>query len=220
MPKNPARVNFDAWKRANVDAGGLINCPEFVEALFTLLVDEEYSLTDVGLMFGVSRERVRQWAARFEIETIHAGSQRVWNEAEGRFVTHTGRKHQTRSIISKNRRNHFWTVRHEEFRKILLEVQDKIGDVPTLQDVGEYLGIGKSQIGPRITLRYAGGSYRSGGHSYTETLDYLWSVAGMKRPDGRSSLSVRERRGHRTASMKGFGNPPKNAPRKYLEEDN
>ena len=219
MSNHPARVNFDAWKNANVGAGGLANCPEFVEALLTLLVDEEYGLTDVGLMFGVSRERVRQWAERLGIDTIHAGSQRVWDEAEGRFVTHTGRKHQTRSMISKNRKGHFWTLRHEEFGKILLEVQDKIGEVPTLADVGEHLGIAKHQIGPRISLRYGGGSYRSNGLSYTETLDYLWSAAGMKRPDGRSSLSARRRRGHRTVSMEGFGKPSKHRHPKYLRDE-
>ncbi len=38
--------------------------PGFADSLRLLVERERYSLTDIGLMFGVSRERARQWVAR------------------------------------------------------------------------------------------------------------------------------------------------------------
>ena len=66
--------------------------PEFVPSLRLLVQRERYSLLDIGLMFGVSRERVRQWVARYGIEhPDSAGNRglnclRCWDDRLNRFL--------------------------------------------------------------------------------------------------------------------------------------
>jgi hypothetical protein len=48
--------------------------PGFVESLRLLVEREQYSLTDIGLMFGVTREYVRQLCGRNEIVTPPRGA--------------------------------------------------------------------------------------------------------------------------------------------------
>lgn len=68
--------------------------PEFLPSLRLLVCRERYSLTDIGLMFGVSRERVRQWCVKYRIEHPDSGQGnssrglhaiRLWNDAKHCF---------------------------------------------------------------------------------------------------------------------------------------
>jgi hypothetical protein len=65
--------------------------PDFVPSLRLLVERERYSLLDIGLMFGVSRERARQWCVRYGIVHPDSGhargffARRIWNDALNRF---------------------------------------------------------------------------------------------------------------------------------------
>src|SRR5690348_2321471 len=59
-----------------------------VPSLKMLIEEQEYSISDVGLMFGVSRERVRQWCVRFGIQQRgrnRGKNTRQWNEDKMQF---------------------------------------------------------------------------------------------------------------------------------------
>jgi hypothetical protein len=82
-------VEREAWERISrpylAHLGSVADIPGFTESLRILLVEERYTLTDVAYMFGVSRERVRQWAKRLGLAHGHHARRRVWVEAEQRF---------------------------------------------------------------------------------------------------------------------------------------
>lgn len=72
---------------------GIANLPDFVESLRLLTQREQYSLTDIAWMFGVSRERIRQLCDIHHI--AHAGRgdpigvvqhERVWDDVRHRFI--------------------------------------------------------------------------------------------------------------------------------------
>jgi hypothetical protein len=58
------------------------------------LVKQGYTLEDIGAMFGVSRERVRQWLRAMQIprrSDVTLGSTRVWDDERRCFVPVTWR---------------------------------------------------------------------------------------------------------------------------------
>lgn len=71
---------------------GVAALPGFAESIALLLERECYSYRDVGMMFGVCGERIRQLAAKLDIEPPGVGApcglkvERVWNDEIGRFV--------------------------------------------------------------------------------------------------------------------------------------
>lgn len=68
---------------------GIAQLPGFAESLRILLDDEQYAMTDVALMFGVSRERLRQLAGKFGLAAPNTGrglySVRIWDDTAHRF---------------------------------------------------------------------------------------------------------------------------------------
>lgn len=70
---------------------GVASLPGFAESLRLLVESERYSLSDIGMMFGVSRERVRQLCERLGIDTpknvaVGLFQYREWNDSLHRFV--------------------------------------------------------------------------------------------------------------------------------------
>ena len=68
---------------------GIAQLPGFAASLRILLDDEQYAMTDVALMFGVSRERLRQLVARYGMAVPLTGrglkSVRIWDDSAHRF---------------------------------------------------------------------------------------------------------------------------------------
>jgi hypothetical protein len=64
----------------------------FEESLRILVEEERYSTTDIGAMFGVSRERIRQLCVRFGIKPVSTTHElgmfavRLWSDTENRFA--------------------------------------------------------------------------------------------------------------------------------------
>jgi hypothetical protein len=85
-----AALHRKAWERIKGPlpkgpAGRVVDIPGFAESLRILLVEERYTCSEVGMMFGVSRERVRQWRRALGIAPERGPWTRVWVEADQRF---------------------------------------------------------------------------------------------------------------------------------------
>lgn len=96
---------WDAFRdRWIVPGESLAQIPRFVESLQSL-VDQGYGLTDIGCMFGVSRERVRQWCGKFGVERDGSSGTafRLWSPEQGRFVGLTNTEYRRR-ILGQRRR--------------------------------------------------------------------------------------------------------------------
>jgi hypothetical protein len=105
--------------------------PHFDESLRRLVVEERFALTDVGMMFGVSRERVRQWCVARGIPTPgHRGGAacRVWDDQAHRFVGST--KGELRRLARATRREARLTqraARHQEMQARIIALRDAVG---------------------------------------------------------------------------------------------
>ncbi len=84
-----AKIGATNRQRKEARPSGITSLPGFVESLRVLVAREEYSLTDIAPMFGVSRERIRQIVGREQIP-VHEYSKgsharRVWDDVAHRF---------------------------------------------------------------------------------------------------------------------------------------
>jgi hypothetical protein len=59
--------------------------PEFEASLREIVGRQQYTLDDVAIMFGLSRERVRSFCWKFKIATQRTHRRRVWNDATHEF---------------------------------------------------------------------------------------------------------------------------------------
>lgn len=85
--------------------------PGFDESLKLLVEREQYSLTDIGLMFGVTREGARMWCVvrgiKYPEGTVRGlAAVRVWDDAANRFHP-VGR-----GVVSRARKSVARAVRH------------------------------------------------------------------------------------------------------------
>ncbi len=81
-------LHTELWHQMVQENGGVVaNVPGFVASLDLLLNDEKYTLSDVALMFGLSRERIRQYRNKHRIASQgHQKIIRVWDDTRNRFV--------------------------------------------------------------------------------------------------------------------------------------
>jgi len=75
------------WRRMIPRDGSVWDVPFFRRSLLSLAA-QGYVLQDIGAMFGVSRERARQWFAILGVRAcdLRNGSRRVWDWKRRRFV--------------------------------------------------------------------------------------------------------------------------------------
>ncbi len=140
--------------------------PDFVPSLVLLLTVEEYSFEDVGLMFGVTRERARQWSLEYNIKAPPQGLRgmraiRVWDDTRNRFVAGP-----RGSFYEGERRNRL-IVRMQETSKRIQDRRNKIisqavqlksilGRDPTLAELGAaFFGRGLKDL-KHAAPRFAG----------------------------------------------------------------
>lgn len=120
--------------------------PGFVEAV-RLAVQDGFSLTDVGVMFGVSRERVRQWCKQYDIEQgdHHSSQYRIWSDDESRFVpVSQERMYELAYKYHQDRVNKEREDRLNEHRSAHVEAMKKLakrfGRTPTLSELEDEVG--------------------------------------------------------------------------------
>ena len=70
---------------------GIADLPGFAESLRLLIESHQYSLTDVAMMFNVSRERIRQLCARYRVQyqpyssATGLNAMRIWDDTDNQF---------------------------------------------------------------------------------------------------------------------------------------
>lgn len=109
------RAFLEGYKRHTLQIdplGGIASLPGFVESLRLLVVREQYTDSDIGLMFGVTRERIRQLVSEHQIAADPSRSQtrthkrvRVWDDDANCFrpVGAAGRSHLKRRVKDASR---------------------------------------------------------------------------------------------------------------------
>ncbi|NIM48947.1 MAG: hypothetical protein GTO22_06755 [Gemmatimonadales bacterium] len=181
--------------------------PGFSESLDRLVSFHEYSDVEIGIMFGVSRERVRQWRNRLGIQKKRHGSgKRMWNDVLGRFLTvdcdtykrtregtrrRIRREKQLRALLEQRR------AQRDEDAARVRRVGESLGRTPTTKDVFPLTYSSCNMPAEYISVANRWG--RLNGRTYQEALDALWAAAGFERPDGRR---VYARRGERSPVAK------------------
>lgn len=180
---------------------GIAALPGFAESLRLLITEQGYALTDVALMFGVSRERVRQLCDRLAIPRRHGqGSSaglvahcRVWDDATHRFVpvpraAFFGGLRQHRITTRRAAQVAMMTARHaarmDQAVAVIHALRQSLGRTPTILEVTRGCGLGftnPNQAGGALSgwLEPVGASTRVG------VLPALWRAAGVTpRPIG------------------------------------
>lgn len=114
--------------------------PDLPESLRMLIVEQRYSITDVGYMYGVSRERVRQWCVRLGIAAPHTNRLRVWNDVTNEFEPHKRSdfacaKARVRAIHKAKLRGEKFAQREAYVTTIVRELAIKHKRVPTSTDI-------------------------------------------------------------------------------------
>jgi hypothetical protein len=117
---------------------------DFADSVRLLIEREEYSQTDIGMMFGVSRERVRQWCKVLGIKLKTKGrglkSVRVWDDFQNCFKPFPKRvvKKMARNRQNEIKKLHQDQQKHE--RRVWLSSQvcdlnSKLGRAPTILEI-------------------------------------------------------------------------------------
>jgi len=167
-----------------------IEVPRFVESLQSL-ADQGYSVTDIGLMFGLTGERVRQWFLKYNIKQITTWGSlpRLWDDGMGQFRVMT-RVEYNGFLVAQDRRmkRSALTARQQAVRdedvRILRAMARSTREVPPMVRLADTMGTHCQTILNR--WRRDPGDH-TGNHrrSYTEATDLLYATAGFRKPDGR-----------------------------------
>ena len=192
------RANFNEWKLRYHSTGPLITNPLFADGLRSLMLENGYGQTDVGLMLGVSRERVRQWANQLGIAREHSGSEkRLWDPETNRFVNvgmteaYRQRLRELRpppmDWLAKRRRIAGWVLR---------DLHDWLGRTPAHADLAEAYAIEPGALNGRLGVTTNRGPVR-------EQLRALWASVGLEYRNYATGGRGRPERSHKPAT----GNP-------------
>jgi hypothetical protein len=165
---------------------GIAGLPDFRESLRRLLEEEQYSLTDVGLMFNVTRERMRQLAVRYDLrppEHFTSGllATRVWDDTKNRFHPVTNKVLRQRAKVERviARRNATKQRRWErrvEIAITILALRRRLCRTPSLYEVAVAL---------KPDIKYASAGAWLCGHWCPETnwrkhrMDYAKQIREM-----------------------------------------
>lgn len=143
----------EAIRQHRISPQGIASLPGFAESLRLLLVEEEYTLEDVGQMFGVTRERIRQIANKLGITTraMNGGlkSVRLWQDNEHRFrPVHKSVIKRVATYDRVTKRHKTVTDKHaERWAKAVATLRDlaRITErTPTLRDLSRALGLSRN----------------------------------------------------------------------------
>ena len=192
---------FREWKLEHHNGSGMLaDNPRFADALRALMVDNGYGQSDVSIMLGVSRERVRQWANHIGIERGRSGSDmRIWDPEALRFrnVGHMPEYRRAIKDLAPARRSRAEICRAIA-RWVLIDLQEDLGRTPAHMDLADALG-----MHPGILNGWLGHTTYHG--PITDQNRALWGSAGMTY--GNYALGGRGRPNRRHSPIKGFPLP-------------
>lgn len=187
---------FEEWKREHgVSKRGMLGHSTFRTALGRLTNEHGYSLTDVGIFLGVSRERVRQWVNSAGIPAKRGAQKRIWNDDQNRFVTVDSTAEYDRIV-----RDRSTVLAYDDRRKkrrriarwILIELGEDLGRVPGHVDLADAFGIKAPWLNGLLGIQRKEGYdllWRKAG--YPERPQY--HRGGLGRPDRRHKTHDRHR---------------------------
>jgi hypothetical protein len=216
LPRAGARPGTSA-KRGLQLLGLSARDPEVVESLRLLLEREQYSYTDIAMMFEVSRERVRQWTTAAGIK--HEGKQRwqrglsaerIWDDRLNRFipfaksVIRERRVQATRLLKRTQRMSQIWR-RREEIIEQAEQLRAQLGREPNLGELTQAV-TGDSSNTPDLYSRWFGTGNPTQKGRAAEFKQGLASALGWSIRDGRrdrlSSRRANNTREHLEAAAK------------------
>ena len=147
--------------QAQDPSGTVGSIPGFIESLRILREDECYALVDIGRMFGVSRERVRQWCRVYQIgPPKFAGRFRYWDDSTMRFRPVGCREHeQQQRLLHRQQQQACRAQRRVRLATIIRGLARELQRAPTLQEILEaYYGraIPSHQCAPRLIALWRG----------------------------------------------------------------
>ena len=192
---------------AELDRGGERQ-PEWYYESLRSLVEQGYSLTDIGVMVGVSRESIRQHMVRygwwspteFLGDRADSGTYacfRIWDDRQDRFVPVSATELEARiasvehNLVKARRRKNLTRVRREQVMTLRKLAAD-LGRTPTVRELGAELwpDLPVTHWTPKLS-RYWRGAGRvhtnrvPAARSHERGMDVLWRVAGFRfRPHG------------------------------------
>lgn len=166
------------WCRCGKSGNGC-TCRSPIDDLSVVaLINQGYGTLDIGMMFGVSRERARQIAKRQGRKTV-GSLPRVWDDRLNQFRAITRKKRDDRRLMIKRALRHRIVARRREARRVhdltvLRTLAEELGRVPTLLELAAVLG--KSV--PAITLDWGRDQKKTGGHKAATAK--LYRAAGLE----------------------------------------
>ena len=164
--------------------------PGMLDSLNALL-ELGYSFTDVGVMFGVSRQRVAQWRDKYHLGGTdgRGPGYRTWDDARNRFVAISRREvlAQARTLLESRREREARERRETERGRhveALRRLARTLGRSPTLSEVADDLGYAGIAQG---AARYWRGV--NGARTHAEMTAEMYRAAGLRKykPGGRST---------------------------------
>lgn len=174
------RQLYERWK-GGPHVSPVDRDPDFPQHL-QRLHDYGYAITDIGVMWGVSVERVRQWFKQYGLIRYDEGaSLRIWDDDLELFLpVSRGEYHRRRKDAQHANRVHAALM---EDVRLVRRLAGGLGKPPLLSDLAEVV------YGDR-RMPVAGPAYRwgwanansAGDCSYAEAMDRLYDAAGMPRP--------------------------------------
>jgi len=178
---------FVAWKiEHGIGSGSPISHPSFRVALARLVNDHGYSLTDIAVFLGVTKECVRLWLNRARIPYRPRGQMRVWDDDQNRFVTVANRAEYKR--LERERSSPLGPLSKPEKRRriarwVIRDLAEDLGRVPCHVDLADAFCVTPPSLNSML------GFHRRAG-TISARCDALWRAAGFaSRP--------RDRRVHR-----------------------
>ena len=200
---------WDEWKcRLSMEFGikgghrctHLADIPGFLDSLKRLAATG-YSLVDIAVMFGLTRQRIDQLFDDHDIPRGNWGSSfRMWSDEKNYFVAVT---HEDLGELLRGKRNLTLEGQKAERRErkkqrhiqAILEFAREHGRPPSITELAKKLGYSRL-AGQAIIARYWGyQNWRPGSVSYQEAWDNLYAAAGF--PDRPNRL---KKYNHRTNS--------------------
>jgi hypothetical protein len=190
--------NKELWEEWKKDHGysdriPVKQIPGFLESIEQLSI-YGYSYTDIGVMFGLCRERIRQYFREYGLQTneTRGAMYRIWDDEKNCFVPIATKDLQERLKETLREKREKQKEEDRETRKQIhiQAIQDFFGEhrrTPSLAELGKKLGRKQKTVMPHLAYEW--------GYDYThpekispkEAIDNLYAAAGVeKRIDGRS----------------------------------
>ena len=193
------QFNKELWNRWKENNGfgiytPLEKIPGFLEFIDDYHNVQGYSLVDVGIVFGLSRQRVGQIFDRHDLERHEefGAMNRTWGNGENRYVPIPREDYEvilrgTMEKVKKRRSKERDESKRQAHTNAIHDFQKEHGRKPSLRELSKSLGytISKRNSGITRFARVWGYDYRDSKNTttYTEAINNLFMAAESERAE-------------------------------------